>query len=77
MIPRRPSLPSTIWRMLGPVDVAGTGRITSVPDGVTTRRPLVMSAMSPYRSDCMPEDRVAIHPPNVEWVNESGKWPNV
>ena len=47
MIPRRPSLPSTISRMLGPVEVAGTGRVTSVPDGVTTRSPLVMSAMSP------------------------------
>ena len=47
MMPSRPSLPRTIWRTLGPVDVAGTGRVTSVPEGVTTRRPLVRSAMSP------------------------------
>ena len=25
----------------------------------------------------LPEDRVAIHPPRVEWVNESGKCPKV
>ena len=25
----------------------------------------------------MPDERVAIQPPSVEWVNESGKWPNV
>ena len=77
MMPSRPSDPSTIWRTLGPVDIAGTGRVTSVPDGVTTRSPLVRSAMSPYRSDCIPEERVAIQPPSVEWVNESGKWPRV
>ena len=27
-----------------------------------------MSAMSPYLSDCMPEDRVATQPPSVLWV---------
>ena len=37
MIPSRPSLPSIISRTLGPVDVAGTGRVTSTPAGVTTR----------------------------------------
>ena len=47
MIPSRPSLPSTISRTLGPVEVAGTGRVTSSPAGVTTRRPRVESAMSP------------------------------
>ena len=47
MMPSRPSLPSTIWRTLGPFDAAGTGRVTSVPDGVTTLSPLTMSAMSP------------------------------
>ena len=31
MIPRRPSLPSTISRTLGPVDVLGTGRSASGP----------------------------------------------
>ena len=41
MIPRRPSLPSTISRTLGPVEVLGTGRMTSSPAGVTTRRPRV------------------------------------
>ncbi len=45
--PRRPSLPRTISRTLGPVDVLGTGRVTRVPVGVTTRSPRVMSAMSP------------------------------
>ena len=39
--------------------------------------PVTMSAMSPYLSDCMPDDRVATQPPSVEWVNESGKWPSV
>ena len=33
--------------------------------------------MSPYLSDCMPEERVAIQPPSVEWVKLSGKWPSV
>ena len=33
--------------------------------------------MSPYLSDCMPDERVAIQPPSVEWVKLSGKWPNV
>ena len=47
MIPSRPSLPSTISRTLGPVDVLGTGRMASSPAGVTTRRPRVESAMSP------------------------------
>ena len=47
MIPSRPSLPSTISRTLGPVEVEGTGWVTSVPDGVTTRSPRVRSAMSP------------------------------
>ena len=37
MTPRRPSLPSTISRTLGPVEVWGTGRVTSSPAGVTTR----------------------------------------
>ncbi len=36
-----------------------------------------MSAMSPYLSDCMPEERVATQPPMVEWVKLSGKWPMV
>ena len=77
MMPSRPSLPSTISRTLGPVDVAGTGRITSMPCGVTTRSPRVRSATSPYLSDCMPDERVAIQPPSVEWVKLSGKWPSV
>ena len=47
MIPSRPSEPSTISRTLGPVEVAGTGRVTSSPAGVTTRSPRVESAMSP------------------------------
>ncbi len=77
MIPSRPSLPSTISRTLGPVDVLGTGRVTSVPAGVTTRTARVRSATSPYLSDCMPDERVAIQPPSVEWVKLSGKWPSV
>jgi hypothetical protein len=72
MIPSRPSLPSTISRTLGPVDVAGTGRTTSMPVGVTTRTPRVRSATSPYLSDCMPDERVAIQPPSVECVKLSG-----
>ena len=36
-----------------------------------------MSAMSPYLSDCMPDERVAIQPPSVLWVKLSGKWPRV
>ena len=77
MMPSRPSLPSTISRTLGPVDVLGTGRVTSVPAGVTTRSARVRSATSPYLSDCMPDDRVAIQPPSVEWVKLSGKCPTV
>jgi hypothetical protein len=77
MIPSRPSLPRIISRTLGPVDVLGTGRTTSVPDGATTRSPRVKSAMSPYLSDCIPDDRVAIQPPSVEYVKLSGKWPIV
>ena len=52
-------------------------RSTSTRPGMTTRRPRVMSAMSPYLSDCMPEERVATQPPSVEWVKLSGKWPRV
>ena len=37
MIPSRPSLPSSISRTLGPVDVLGTGRSATVPAGVTAR----------------------------------------
>jgi hypothetical protein len=77
MIPRRPSLPSTISRTLGPVEVCGTGRVASVPTGVTTRTARVRSATSPYLSDCMPDERVAIQPPSVECVKLSGKWPAV
>ena len=77
MIPSRPSLPSIIWLTSGPVDFAGTARVTSTPAGVTARNAVVMSAMSPYLSDCIPDDRVAIQPPSVEWVKLSGKWPNV
>ena len=47
MTPSRPSLPSTISRTLGPVEVAGTGRVASTPAGVTTRTARVSSAMSP------------------------------
>ena len=77
MTPSRPSEPRTISRTLGPVDVLGSGRSTSTLPGCTTRRPRVMSAMSPYLSDCMPEERVAIQPPSVLWVKLSGKWPMV
>ena len=49
----------------------------AAPPGVTTRSPRVRSAMSPYLSDCMPDERVAIQPPSVEWVKLSGKWPSV
>ena len=77
MTPSRPSLPSSISRTLGPVDVLGTGRTIRVPDAVTARSPRVSSAISPYRSDCMPEDRVAIQPPSVEYVKLSGKCPQV
>jgi len=75
--PRRPSLPRIISRTLGPVEVDGTGRVASTPCGVTTRTARVRSAMSPYLSDCIPLERVAIQPPSVECVNESGKWPAV
>jgi hypothetical protein len=77
MTPSRPSEPTTISRTLGPVDALGTARITRTPPARTTRSPLTMSAMSPYLSDCMPDERVATHPPSVEWVNESGKCPIV
>ena len=77
MIPSRPSLPSTIWRTSGPVEAAGTGRVTSTPAGVTTRTARVRSAMSPYLSDCIPDERVAIQPPRVECAKLSGKWPAV
>ena len=33
--------------------------------------------MSPNLSDCMPDERVAIQPPRVEWVKLSGKCPSV
>ena len=36
-----------------------------------------MSAMSPYLSDCMPDERVAIQPPRVDHTKESGWWPIV
>ena len=75
--PSRPSLPRTISRTLGPVDVLGTGRVASTPAGVTTRTARVRSATSPYLSDCMPEERVAIQPPSVECVKLSGKCPTV
>ena len=39
--------------------------------------PRVMSEMSPYLSDCMPDERVATQPPRVLWVKLSGKWPSV
>jgi len=44
----------------------GTARVTSTPAGVTARSACVISPMSPYLSDCMPDERVAIHPPRVE-----------
>ena len=72
MMPRRPSEPSTISRTLGPDDVDGSGRSSSTSPGITMRRPRVMSAMSPYLSDCMPVERVAIQPPRVDHTNESG-----
>ena len=77
MMPSRPSEPRTISRTLGPVEVLGSGRITSTLPGCTTRTPRVISLMSPYLSDCMPEDRVATQPPSVLWVKLSGKWPRV
>jgi hypothetical protein len=66
MTPSRPSLPRIISRTDGPLEVDGNGRSTSTPPGRTTRRPRAMSAMSPYLSDCMPDDRVATQPPTVE-----------
>src|SRR5690625_1620449 len=77
MTPNRPSLPRIISRTLGPVEVDGSGRSTNGPPGRTTRRPRVMSAMSPYLSDCIPDERVATQPPSVECVKLSGKCPNV
>ena len=76
-IPSRPSLPRIISRTLGPVDVAGTGRVASRPDGITTRTARVRSATSPYLSDCIPDERVAIQPPSVECAKLSGKCPSV
>ena len=76
-MPSRPSEPRIISRTLGPFEALGMGRMTTVPPGRTRRRPLVMSAMSPYLSDCMPDERVAIQPPSVECVKLSGKWPIV
>ena len=73
MTPSRPSLPRIISRTLGPVAVLGNGRMTSTSPGTTTRKPRVMSAMSPYLSDCMPDDRVATQPPRVEWVKRVGE----
>ncbi|MPN34181.1 hypothetical protein SDC9_181674 [bioreactor metagenome] len=77
MMPSRPSEPRIISRTLGPDEVDGSARRDSTSPWRTARRPLTMSAMSPYLSDCMPVDRVAIQPPSVEWVNESGKCPIV
>ena len=77
MTPSRPSEPRIISRTLGPEEVLGSGRSATTLPGSTTRRPRVMSAMSPYLSDCMPDERVAIHPPRVEWRKESGWWPMV
>src|SRR5215218_10115715 len=71
--PSRPSEPKIISRTLGPVEVWGSDRTTSTLPGMRARRPRVMSAMSPYLSDCMPEDRVATQPPSVLWVKLSGK----
>ncbi|SKG06784.1 Uncharacterised protein [Mycobacteroides abscessus subsp. abscessus] len=48
-------------------------RSVAVAEGSTTRMPRVMSAMSPYLSDWLPEERVATHPPTVDHRNESGK----
>src|SRR5829696_981319 len=75
--PSRPSEPSTISRTLGPVEVDGNGRTTSTLPGMTTRMPRAISEMSPYLSDCMPEERVATQPPSVLWMKLSGKCPNV
>ena len=66
MTPRRPSEPMIISRTDGPDDVEGSGRNTTTLWGWTTRRPRTISAMSPYLSDCIPDERVAIQPPNVE-----------
>src|SRR4249919_1207245 len=72
MTPSRPSEPSTIWRTLGPVDVCGNGRTSSTLPGMITRMPRAMSEISPYLSDCMPDERVATQPPSVLWVKLSG-----
>ena len=77
MTPRRPSEPSTISRTLGPDDDDGSGRSVSTWPGITMVSPRQMSAMSPYLSDCMPEERVAIQPPSVDHTNESGWCPMV
>jgi len=66
MMPRRPSEPMIISRTLGPVEVDGRSRRATTPDGRASRSPFTMSAMSPYLSDCMPDDRVATQPPSVE-----------
>ena len=55
----------------------GSGRSASTCPFITMRRPRVTSAMSPYLSLCIPDDRVAIHPPSVECVKLSGKCPSV
>src|SRR5215217_7527319 len=75
--PSRPSDPSTISRTLGPVEVCGNGRSSNTLPGIMTRMPRAMSEMSPYLSDCMPDDLVATHPPRVLWVKLSGKCPIV
>src|SRR6187200_1270999 len=72
MTPSRPSEPRTISRTLGPVEVCGNGRTSSTLPGMITRMPRAMSAMSPYLSDCMPEERVATQPPSVLWLKLSG-----
>ncbi len=77
MTPRRPSLPTIISRTLGPFEALGIAGMTSTPPGRTTRTPRTMCEMSPYLSDCMPDERVATQPPSVEWVKLSGKWPRV
>src|SRR4030095_10956223 len=70
--PSRPSEPSTISRTLGPVEVCAKRRTCNTLPVITIRMPRAMSAMSPYLSDCMPEDRVATQPPRLLWVKLSG-----
>ena len=64
--PRRPSLPRIISCTLGPESRPGIGLVTATPSGWTMRSPRTMSSMSPYLSDCIPEERVAAQPPRVE-----------